>query len=242
MDFYQKFSQPVALAKTLISLFLLLLSLAGTNVFGSETADQVARRLHDYYRGIDNLSFSFIQTTEGQMIGRPKTGKGSGLFARTANGAKMRWNYISPDRQILISDGITLSMYFENLNQMIVTPVDKSQADILFSLFAGQGKIEDTFTILDSDPEAVAEVKDSTTGLSVLYLVPISPDSPLDTIHLYVTSDSLIRRIELIDHFETKTTINISNISVNPFETKGGNEIEQLFMFTPPDGTEIINN
>jgi len=206
----------------------------------SETSGEVAERIQDYYRQVEGLSFSFIQTTKGQMIGRPKTGRGNGIFARTDTGAKMRWNYNSPDRQVLISDGNTISMYFEELNQMIIAPVDRNQADILFSFFAGRGPLENSFTILDSEPKITDEGAGSSTDLKVINLVPKNSDSQITIIHLYVTSDSLIRRIEFIDHFDTRTTINISNISINPFQSNKHEEIEQLFSFTPPEGTEII--
>lgn len=223
--------------------FLLLIpasSLFAITASGSETSAEVAKRLQDYYSQVQSLSFSFIQTTRGQMIGRPKTGKGNGLFVRTGSGEKMRWNYISPDRQVLISDGKTISMYFEELNQMIIAPVDKGQADLLFSFFAGQGPLENSFTILDSEPSLAGEAEGASTDLKVIYLVPKNPDSQITIIHLYVTAESLIRRIEFIDHFDTRTTINISNIAVDPFQPEKQEEIDRLFSFTPPEGTEII--
>jgi len=152
----------------------------------------------------------------------------------------MRWNYNSPERQVLISDGNSISMYFEELNQMIIAPVDQGQADILFSFFAGRGPLENSFTILDSDPLLDDEITEPSTGVTVIYLLPKDPNSQISTIQLYVTEDSLIRRIEFVDHFDTKTTINISNISIDPFQAKSRDEIEKIFSFSPPEGTEII--
>ena len=239
MKIYSKF---VLVTSTVIFLWLLVpaSSLFAIPASGSETSADVAERLQNYYSQVESLSFSFIQTTKGQMIGRPKTGRGNGLFVRTDNGEKMRWNYNSPDRQVLISDGKTISMYFEELNQMIIAPVDQGQADILFSFFAGQGPLENSFTILDSEPALTDVAEGSSTDLKVIYLVPKDSDSQITIIHLYVTTESHIRRIEFIDHFDTRTTINISNISVDPFQPGQHEEIEQLFSFTPPEGTEII--
>ncbi len=205
-----------------------------------ETSSDVAARLQQYYRQIDSLSFSFIQSTRGQMIGRPKTGRGNGIFVRTGSGPKMRWNYSSPDRQVLISDGETISMYFEELKQMIIAPVDQAQADILFSFFAGQAPLEDSFTILDSDPGQTEKSVDSPSDVSIIQLIPKNPDSQLASINLYVSPDSLIRRVELVDHFDTRTTITIADVSINPFQSQTPEEINQLFVFTPPEGTEII--
>lgn len=220
----------------LVSTSLLLSSPAS----GSETSAEIAERLQNYYRQVESLSFSFIQTTKGQMIGRPKTGKGNGIFVRTESGAKMRWNYNSPDRQVLISDGNTISMYFEELNQMIIAPVNQGQADILFSFFAGRGPLESSFDILDSDPAVTDETPESSSDIQVINLLPKDPNSQISIIHLYVTPGSLIRRIEFVDHFDTKTTINIANISIDPFQVTNHEEIEKIFSFLPPEGTEII--
>jgi len=175
------------------------------------------------------------------MIGRPKKGRGNGIFARTESGEKMRWNYNSPDRQVLISDGNTISMYFDELNQMIIAPVEQSQADILFSFFAGRGDLHESFTIIDRETTVAGESKESSDDVEVLSLVPKSQDSQISTIHLWITPDSLIRRIELVDHFDTRTTITISNISIDPFASIPPEDVEQLFSFIPPEGTEIIN-
>ena len=236
------YSEFILVTSTVVFFWLLMpaSSLFAIPASGSETSAEVAERLQNYYSQVESLSFSFIQTTKGQMIGRPKTGRGNGLFVRTDTGEKMRWNYNSPDRQVLISDGKTISMYFEELNQMIIAPVDQGQADILFSFFAGQGPLENSFTILDSEPALTDVAEGSSTDLKVIYLVPKDSDSQITIIHLYVTTESHIRRIEFIDHFDTRTTINISNISVDPFQPGQHEEIEQLFSFTPPEGTEII--
>ena len=236
------YSEFILVTSTVIFFWLLMpaSSLFAIPASGSETSAEVAERLQNYYSQVESLSFSFIQTTKGQMIGRPKTGRGNGLFVRSDSGEKMRWNYNSPDRQVLISDGKTISMYFEELNQMIIAPVDQGQADILFSFFAGQGPLENSFTILDSEPALTDVAEGSSTDLKVIYLVPKDSDSQITIIHLYVTAESHIRRIEFIDHFDTRTTINISNISVDPFQPGQHEEIEQLFSFTPPEGTEII--
>jgi len=206
----------------------------------SETADQVADRVQAYYHNIHSLTFSFIQTTTGPISGRPKNGKGNALFCRTETGPLMRWNYNSPDRQVLISDGSILSMYFEKLKQMIITPVSESQADILFALFAGKRALSESFSILDTDPNQTGVEDGSSGGLKVIHLIPRDMNSQINTIHLWIADESLIRRVEIVDHFDTRTTINLSRISINPFKDQDKEAIVELFSFTPPEDTEII--
>ena len=207
-----------------------------------ETSEQVAKRLQEKYHNLDSLSFLFFQTTKGQMTGRPKTGKGNVVFVKTGEGDKMRWNYTTPDRQVIISDGQNISMYFEKLNQMIISSAHDTQADILFSFFSAQENISDNFTVLDSDPEPSETITETDTGLKVIYLVPKNSDSQIRIIHLWVTQQSDIRRIELIDHFDTRTTITISEIRINSIAQDDIIRINELFTFTPPEGTEIIRH
>ncbi len=201
--------------------------------------EQLAAKLQDSYSAVNSMSFSFSQTTSGPMTGRPKSGKGNGLYARTADKPLMRWNYLTPDPQVVISDGSTISMYFEKLNQMIISEVDEAQTDILFSFFAASEPLDNHFTILPPFLETDISEADL-PEMQSLRLEPLDKNSQIKTIHLWIGENSIIRRIELLDHFDTKTTINLSDIAINPLDTKEPQELEKLFSFVPPEGTEII--
>jgi outer membrane lipoprotein carrier protein len=205
----------------------------------AQDPEQLAAELQDNYSAVNSMSFSFSQTTSGPMTGRPKSGKGNGLYARTADKPLMRWNYLTPDPQVVISDGRTISMYFEKLNQMIISEVDEAQTDILFSFFAASEPLENHFTILPPFLETDISEADL-PEMQSLRLEPLDKNSQIKNIHLWIGENSIIRRIELLDHFDTKTTINFSNIETNPLDTAGQQELEKLFSFVPPEGTEII--
>ena len=205
----------------------------------AQDPEQLAAELQDTYSAVNSMSFSFSQTTSGPMTGRPKSGKGNGLYARTADKPLMRWNYLTPDPQVVISDGRTISMYFEKLNQMIISEVDEAQTDILFSFFAASEPLENHFTILP--PFLETDISEAELPeMQSLRLEPLDKNSQIKNIHLWIGENSIIRRIELLDHFDTKTTINFSNIETNPLDTAGQQELEKLFTFVPPEGTEII--
>ena len=205
----------------------------------AQDPEQLAAQLQDTYSAVNSMSFSFSQTTSGPMTGRPKSGKGSGLYARTSDKPLMRWNYLTPDPQVVISDGRTISMYFEKLNQMIISEVDEAQTDILFSFFAASEPLENHFTILPPFLETDISEADL-PEMQSLRLEPLDKNSQIKNIHLWIGENSIIRRIELLDHFDTKTTINLSNIAINPLDTTEQQKLEELFTFIPPEGTEII--
>ncbi len=205
----------------------------------AQSLDELAEQLQATYGAIDSMSFSFSQTTSGPMTGRPKTGTGKAIYVRTPERPLIRWNYTSPDYQIVISDGETISMYFERLNQMIITDVDKAQTDILFSLFTAAEPLNRFFTILP--PYLETDLQDEPLpSLQIIQLQPLDKDSQIRTIHVWIDESSLIRRIELTDHFDTRTTIDLTNIKVDPLDPGNQEDIERRFSFTPPEGTEII--
>jgi outer membrane lipoprotein carrier protein len=222
-----------------VATFCFVVSMLAYSRSWAQAPEHLAAQLQDTYSAVNSMGFSFSQTTSGPMTGRPKSGKGNGLYARTADKPLMRWNYLTPDPQVVISDGRTISMYFEKLNQMIISEVDTAQTDILFSFFAASEPLENHFTILPPFLETDISAADP-PQMQILRLEPLDKNSQIKNIHLWIGEDSIIRRIELLDHFDTRTTINLSNIVINPLEDTGQQELDKLFTFIPPEGTEII--
>ncbi len=207
-----------------------------SSVSQAETAKEAAARLQNRYDQLSSLSFDFIQDTRGQLTGRPKTGRGKAFFVKNTMPGKMRWNYSTPDRQVLVSNGKTFSMYFESLQQMIVTPAKALQQDLTYSFFTGTGNLLEDFSITPSNQDFSNQDKQDT----VVKLTPKNKQTQVASIQLWITEDSLIRRIEILDHFDTLTVLNISNLQANSLDIDDKELIKQLFDFTPPEGTEII--
>jgi len=203
-----------------------------------EPPEDVAQRLQKRYDDILSITFTFYQDTRGDMTGRPRRGSGSGFFYRDNSKNYMRWDYTSPERQVLLSNGKQFSMYFSNLQQMIVSPAENFDADLTYSFFTGRGNLQRDFHVRPADEELQATDGDD---FLVIKLIPRVAHSQVQDIHLWVTSDSLIRRIRIIDHFGTITVLNLSDIEVNTLAELPDKELESLFSFTPPEGTEIIS-
>lgn len=226
---------------TAISIFLLNSTVVAAPSKGGEqpqTPLEIANNLSKKLGQLQSLSFAFSQRTQGQLSGRTKQAGGKAYFARDERNTMMRWNYLAPDRQVIMSDGVELMMYFENLNQMIIAPADRLQQDVTYSFFTGGGNIEDQFIVSESD-EIFEDTPDS-PAYDVIRLEPRSAESQIKDIRLWVENLQQIRRIEIVDNFETKTTINISQIEENSLSSEAQLADMELFNFTPPEGTEII--
>ncbi|SHO44575.1 LolA family protein [Desulfopila aestuarii] len=229
-------SLPVA---ALCLVFFLVLSSISLASAAGEYPEDIAARLQKKYDQMRSLSFTFNQQSQGQISGRPRTGSGTAFFYKTGKNSKMRWNYTTPDKQVLISDGKTFSMYFSELEQMIVTPADSLESDLTYTFFSGRGRIADKFHILPPDEELMQEEMKAGQP-QIIKLVPKEPQSQVQAIHLWVDDDSLIRRIEIKDHFDTVTLLTLSKIEIDTIDGSSS-EVAKLFSFTPPEGTEIIH-
>ncbi|MBM9520146.1 outer membrane lipoprotein carrier protein LolA [Desulforhopalus vacuolatus] len=226
-------------------LFLSLLSPAVTPASAAEKAETtgtttvdrpaIAEQIQQTYDRMHSLAFNFHQITSGEMTGRPQRGAGHTAFLRKAGVHKMRWEYTEPDEQIIISNGITLSMYFKKLQQMIVSPADRISADLTCSFFSGRGRLTDDFIIAGPDEE----YSEAVTGMTVLKLTPKRAEQVQD-IHIWVDDQDLILRLAIRDHFGTVTTMNLSDIRVDALSDMSTSELKKFFSFTPPTGTEII--
>lgn len=202
------------------------------------SALEIARSLSDQLSRLDSLRFTFTQTTSGQLSGRTRQASGQAYFVREGETTRMRWNYQPPERQVIISDGEMLTMYFENLKQMIIAPADRLQQDVTYSFFTGKKDIEDEFIVQPAIVEADSfeELRDS----EVIKLIPKSFDSQISDIRLWITGDRQLKRIEIIDNFETVTILNLNEIEENSLTRNGELIDKNLFVFEPPQGTEII--
>lgn len=207
---------------------------------GEADAESRAKELRTHLSDLSSLSFTFTQRTTGQLSGRAKQASGQAFLVRNKNSAKMRWNYLAPDQQVIISDGKTLTMYFEKLNQMIISPADVLQEDITYSFFAGDSDITDKFHISKGIDE-----QDITTQTAishdVLKLTPKVSTSQITTITLWITDNNHIKRIEIRDSFDTLTLLTLSSIKENSLQNDTEVLSGDLFTFSPPEGTEIIH-
>jgi outer membrane lipoprotein carrier protein len=226
--------------------FLLLPWPLAASQNNTESPEDIARRLQQNYDQITSLSFHFTQKTEGELSGRAQQGSGTAWFVKEkktqdapGTAGKMRWDYTTPEKQILVSDGVNFSMYFAKLQQMIVSPAESMRTDITYSFFTGTGNLLKDFSVSAPNPEFTPGKEDADHS-KVIKLTPKENQSQVSAIHLWVTTDSLIQRIDILDHFDTRTTLDLSDLQVNTLATDDRKTMDALFLYTPPEGTEII--
>mgnify|MGYP001428869196 FL=1 len=230
---YNSFPQCTkALKYFLLSLFVLLIpALVKAQEMDSL---EIAQKLQSTYEKALNLVADFKQTTAMKFSSRVRQGSGTMIFRKPG---RMRWDYRSPDYQVLISDGETISMYFEKSNQMIVSNArEYLQSDVTYSFFAGTGDILKDFDV--SDPDLVTDSMDNSF---LIKLTPKSSHPHVSSIHAWISHDTfLITHLQIVDHFETVTDLFFFNILINADHYDSREIKEDLFLFIPPADTEII--
>ena len=150
------------------------------------------------------------QVSDGQMwIQRP---------------GKFRWDYETPYRQQIVSDGKHLWSYDEDLAQVTVQPIDMVLSATPAMLLSGLQPLEAVFEM-----QAVPTAE----GLLHARLQPKSDDSNINEIHLYFVNQALAR-IQALDGFGNTTTFDFTGLLRNT-------ELEaELFHFVPPPGVDIV--
>ena len=221
--------------RTTCCLFLLSCLLFTANpVSGQDTNPfEVAGKLQKTYANAKNIVADFNQITSMKLSPRIRQGAGKLIFLKPG---RMRWDYMMPDYQVLISDGETISMYFEKSNQMIISNAkDYLQSDVTYSFFAGTGDIIQDFDISSPDFENVQP------NTHLIKLIPKTTHPQVSFMHAWITVGTfLIEHLRIVDHFETVTDLFFTKITIDgDFYDKRKIE-DDIFTFTPPADTEII--
>lgn len=211
-------------------LILAMLFMAGI-VQAAPTPVEIAERLQKQYEEAKSFSADFSQKTTLQLgDGRTRQGAGSVVIQRPG---EMRWDYTSPDPQVIICDGKTITIYLEKSKQLMIGDArEYLQSDITYAFFTGTGDILKDFIV--TAPEDGQIESDGS------YRITLTPKKPHPHVaKLTVTVDQktfLIKELLIADHFGSLTRMTFSNLQLNRKYP------DDFFHITPPPGTEIIKN
>ena len=186
-------------------------------------ADSPNQILDGFLNGLETYSAAFEQQLYDET--GMELEKSVGVFYMRRPGM-FHWAYLEPYSQLIISDGITLWIYDEDLEQVsiktITNQIDESPAAIL----GGDVKIEDHYVAVELEAEG---------DINWLELTPRDLESQYDTIRLGFKQDHLVKMV-LFDNLGQKNLITF-------LDTKRNSKLNlELFSFTPPAGVDVIDN
>lgn len=199
------------------SLWLVAVCVNGTEQDGST-------RLEQFLRGLDTYQAEFTQTLLNEDDQELETSHGTVYLERPG---KFRWHYTDPYSQYLISDGHTLWVYDEDLEQVTIRDIDASLENTPAAILGGDLDIDKYYRVHELGREA--------DGADWMELVPRADDSQYRSVRLGFRDGQLVRMI-LFDSLGQMTDMRFSDSRRNP-----GLD-ETLFHFEPPDGVDVIDS
>jgi outer membrane lipoprotein carrier protein len=192
------------------------------------TSDAYVQQFEASYRQVRSLRAQFTQTyTAG---GRTRVETGRVAFER---GGLMRWDYQTPEDKLFVSDGKEVQLYIPDAHQVTRSSVKMSEDfRVPFELLLTRLNLHKVFSRVELDDVGL----DHAPGDHVLQAFPkkeFAEDYQSVLIELDPQFD--IRRLVVNYPDHSRMDFRFEHIERNPPLPRS------LFQFTPPAGTEIID-
>jgi len=199
---------------------LLMLSVAAIPPVAAETDDGLDF-LRGYLAELESLEADFRQQVvdrDGELI---EEASGRVWVERPG---KFRWNYETPFRRVIVTDGARVWLYEADLDQVTVRAVDAALGETPAALLSGEADILERFRYLD------AGRRDS---LFWITLEPRSPGADFESVRLGFDGDRL-EQLVLADRLGQTTRLWLTGQRRNM-------EIDdEWFRFVVPQGADVI--
>ena len=196
----------------------------------SPEAAALATKVQKTYNGLFDYNADFSQTIT--MKNAPAAGPKSTGHVWIKKGGKMRWEFVSPEKKTIVSDGKSLWMYDPEENQVIEQDhLEQSTSVTALNFLEGLGDVTKDFDVALGTLPADAAAKDG----QLLVLTP-KPDSDiqLSRLELEIDKKGLADEVFLVDGLGTVTRITFIGGKPN-MALK-----DDRFTFDIPKGAEVI--
>ncbi|NHB58935.1 outer membrane lipoprotein chaperone LolA [Acinetobacter shaoyimingii] len=207
-----------------------------TNVFAATAASeqQATTNLVKQLNGVSSLTANFEQTTK--VTAGSKTPQKKGLSAqhmnqtfkgvmKVARPGKFYWETTTPAKQTIVTSGKLVWIYDPDLQQAIRQNLDEQVANTPALLLSGNtSEIMKTYRITQPN-------KDKT----YYTLYPKQSDGAFQSLTISFGANKAPSLMILEDSLGQTTYVRFNNVKVNPTMPAS------IFNFTPPKGTDIID-
>jgi outer membrane lipoprotein carrier protein len=196
---------------------LLLLCYLPNVLYANEVLDSFLRNLH-------TLQAQFVQklyNEKGRLL-EESQGK---MYVQRPN--RFHWNYLHPYNQLIVADGERVWIYDKDLEQITLKKLDQALGKTPAFLLSSNRRVEDDFV--------VNQLPSKKRGMTRFKLIPKDAQAQFKSMYLNL-SGKVILGLEFKDNLGQKTVITFKQVKRN---RKLG---EELFIFTPPAGVDIIRD
>lgn len=177
--------------------------------------------LQRFFTDVNRYTARFDQVVLDETGAKIQESKGR-LWIERPN--KFRWDYETPYKQLIISDGERLWVYDEDLKQVTVRPLKGGLLDTPAVLLSGKGGLEDQFEVKEAGAENNVDWVD---------LFPKRKDSGFEKVRIGFERGHL-RRLDLLDGLgQTTRYVLTDGLENKPIGAS-------RFIFTPPPGVDVV--
>lgn len=212
----------------MLAIFAFVFPFGGSFAADRPPIEQFVKQLESSYRGVNSLQADFTQSY--RWGARTRRESGTVYFGR---GGRMRWEYREPEEKLFIADNKNVLMYIPGEKQLTRTAVKASEdVRVPFRLLLSRMDLHKVFDKIEfADGALKAE-----SGDRVLRCVPKhGDDSGIHEVLLDISPDYDIRQLEVTFTDRSVMMFDFQDLKRNAPISAG------LFQFTPPPGTQIID-
>jgi len=209
---------------------VLLVQIATAQAPAADTAPALAQALQRKYDGISDFSADFVHTYRGGVLKKEAVEKGR-LFVKKPG--KMRWEYVSPEEKLFVSDGIKMYSYIPQDKQVMVQKIPQNDQVSMPTMFlSGKGNLSRDFT-----PSIAEASKGAPPGTLALKLVPRTGQADYDWLILEIAPKTLeLRGLVTVDAQGGRSSFSFTNLKENP------GIADKQFAFSIPRGVDVITD
>ncbi len=216
--------------KKLISLIVIafVVTVFTANAYSADDIKSVVQSIQNNYEKIDDFHANFIQEQTVRALDKTQTAKGEVWFKKPG---KMRWNYYSPYKDEIVSDGKVLWFYNDEDKQVIESEIaEVKDTQSTTTLLSGLGNLGELFDASFAEPSDL-----DTNGNYLIDLKPKSEEEEYNKVTLSVDKkDKMVQSIFLYDPYGNLTKVTLEDVKIN----KGISD--PLFTYKAKDGVEVI--
>jgi outer membrane lipoprotein-sorting protein len=188
----------------------------------------ILARTEQTLAGFASFQADFEQTYFSMTVSNPLREKGRLFYQKPG---RMRWEYESGSRQIVVLNDGVMETYDPEENQLLRRRVPEEQADgAIFGLLSGRARLAESHRV-ENSPFPGAE--------GPVHQLKLTPIEESETAYILVEIDArtyFLRRVIIFDWAGNKNEFSFSRLKTNPRLGPA------LFGIEVPDGCEIIDD
>lgn len=195
--------------------------LIGLSQSAHSAEDDARVRLDNFFTKVTTMQANFVQEIRDEKgkFRQKSTGK---MYLQRPG--RFRWEYTKPDKHLIVSDGGSVWIYDEDLDQVTVKSMKSTLASAPVGLLLNKQPVNQQFQVTPMK---------STGRLDWFHLIPHKKDSDFTSMDIAIDKKG-IQEMVLQDKFGQETVIHMNTVKIDPKINA------QQFRFTPPAGADII--